>query len=184
MQGGRAAAPDPSAQQYRLALPETIDSGAFRLGQDISDRYENSVDGGDAYAQSLRTKAGVYGAKSGSGQLVYTGSFSDRHNPFYPKMGLLDGMEKNVSMTVSVSRRDMATQSSAGDNMACEVLTKTEGSQESTIGVCSWADHYTQGAIVDNSPDSFGIAPEDYDLDALAKRTARIRDEVRVPVDG
>jgi len=52
------------------------------------------------------------------------------------------------------------------------------------MAVCSWADHFTQGAVADNSPDSFGVTPEQYDLDALAKRTARIRDEVRVPVNG
>ncbi|MET7518146.1 hypothetical protein ABZS88_32705 [Streptomyces sp. NPDC005480] len=125
----------------------------------------------------------MYSAESGSGQLIYTGSFSDRQNPFYPKMGLLDGMEKGDSMSVAVPRRDMPGESTEGDQLACEVLTKAEGGQELTTAACSWADHYTQGAIVDNSPDSFGVAPEKYDLDALAKRTARIRDEVRVTVN-
>ncbi|MEU6663539.1 hypothetical protein [Streptomyces sp. NPDC046821] len=184
MQQRGGSAPDVSAQQYRLTLPETVDGGSFRLGQDASDRFDNSALGSDLYARSLRTKAGSYDAKSGSGRLIYTGTYSDRQNPFYPKMGLLDGMEKAESTTVAVPRRDMAEQSSDGDQMACEVLTKAEGGQELTMAVCSWADHYTQGAVIDNSPDSWTVAPDKYDLDALAKRTARIRDEVRVPVTG
>ncbi|MFG3368230.1 hypothetical protein ACGF0K_25065 [Streptomyces sp. NPDC048156] len=185
LQGGHdAAAPDLSAQQYRLTLPETIDGGALRLGQDVSDRFDNSANGSDSYARSLRTKAGAYDAKSSSEQLIYTGSYSDRQYPFYPKMGLLDGMEKGDSVSVAVPRRDMPGRSTEGDQFACEVLTKAEGGQELTMAVCSWADHYTQGTIIDNSPDSFGVTPEAYDLDALAKRTARIRDEVRVPVEG
>ncbi|RVU19601.1 hypothetical protein EOT10_29420 [Streptomyces antnestii] len=183
LQGGHGAAPDPSAQQYRLTLPETIDGGAFRLGQDVSDRFDNSANADDAYARSLQSEAGFYDAKSGSGQLLYSGSYSDRQDPFYPKMGLLDGIEENDSMTVAIPRRDMDEQSSDGDQMACEVLTKADGGQKLTMAVCSWTDRYTQGAIVDNSPDSFGVTPEKYDLDTLAKRTARIRDEVRVPVE-
>ncbi|MFB7421129.1 hypothetical protein ACFC18_31445 [Streptomyces sp. NPDC056121] len=160
VQGGRATTPDPSAQRYRLPLPETIDSGALRLGQGVSGRYENSANGGDAYAQSLQAKTGVYGADSGPGQLFYTGSFSEQQNPLYPKLGLLDGMGKNDSTTVAISRRDMTDQSSYGDNMACKVLTKAQGDQELTMAVCSWSDRYTQGTVIDDSPDSFGAAPE------------------------
>ncbi|PJN06568.1 hypothetical protein CG723_38365 [Streptomyces sp. CB01635] len=79
----------------------------------------------------------MYGTASGSGQLMYTGSYSDRQNPFFPKMGLLDGMEKNDSMTVAVPRRDVSEQSSDDDKLACEVLTKAEGGQELTTAVCS-----------------------------------------------
>ncbi|MFD3560826.1 hypothetical protein ACFWVU_14270 [Streptomyces sp. NPDC058686] len=183
-QAGNRAAGDPSAPQYRLTLPKTLDGGAFRLREDLSDSFDNSANGADSYARSLQSKAGMYGTGSGTGQLMYTGSYSDRQNPFFPKMGLLDGMEKNDSMTVAVPRRDMAGRSSGDNKLACEVLTKAEGGQELTMAVCSWADRYTQGAVADNSPDSWNITPAQYDLDALAKRTARIRDEVRVPVSG
>lgn len=36
------------------------------------------------------------------------------------------------------------------------------------MAVRSRSDHYTQGAITDDSPDSFRAAPEDYHLNATA----------------
>jgi len=186
-EGKQAAALARRAQRLaetvggEVTLPKTLEDGKFRLVKDMSGQA-----GADAGLRPGEEGVmGAYGSKDRTEALLFSGINSDRAGSAESEPGgsLLNGMEKSPNVTVEVPRRQI-TPAGGGEELSCEVISKSQGSQELTIKVCAWTDDGSSAAIVDDSPGAWSESPSQVDLEAYAERVDLMRDEVREPSGG
>jgi hypothetical protein len=165
---------------YTLTLPATLLDGRYTRGRDLSDRLASTrPSNGGAFARQVEYKGAVYTSSTGDDQLLVTGLSSKMTIPSYPKHSILDGMEDNSDATVEVPRRAFRPDTGE-DPLECEVLAKDKDGLHLVVPVCSWIDGHTQAAVTETGARSAGRAAADVDLEAYAKKVARVRSEVRI----
>ncbi|AXK33438.1 hypothetical protein DVA86_13015 [Streptomyces armeniacus] len=172
---------------YKLSLPETLQGGRYKLSRDLTENTERDRPRGTDFADQLQAKAGLYtasgpaaeGAEGGGDEFIFQGLSSTEPDPTFPRYGMLDGMTDDPGVRVAVARRLFTLE---GGKLACEVhRNSAQGDGQRTFPMCSWIDPHTQGIVMDSSPATQGMDPAEVDLKAFARKTAKVRDEVRVP---
>lgn len=183
--GGDAPAPDGSKPKaspshgpvYTLTLPRSLVSGEYSLVQDHSDSLDRNRPKDNAYARQMKVTGGGYASSAERKTLIYQGASSGKPYPGYKNYNLLAGTHDSPGIEVAVQRRTFQPD---GEEVVCEVQRQSgEDGSSKTLPICSWADPYTQGLVMDSSPETLSTAPDEIDLDDLAHTTATIREEAR-----
>lgn len=186
--GPSASVPSPTSEEsmgpvYKLSLPDKLQGGRYTLTRDLTGETEQDRPRDTDFAKQLVAKAGVYSAAGGDGgEFIFQGLSSAKRDPSFPRFGMLDGMTDDSGVKIAVRRRIFATE---GGKLACEVHSKPgqDGQGRGTFPLCSWIDPHTQGIVLDSTAATQRKAPGEVDLEALAEKAAKVRDEVRVPAE-
>ncbi|MEU4213695.1 hypothetical protein AB0F13_27595 [Streptomyces sp. NPDC026206] len=170
----------PSAQRYRLTVPRTLLGGQYTLAEDMSQEMENDL-GGLTNGGNERNAKGVgghYTAASDPGPetVIFTGIYGEIGDPKRAMDGWFKGMNGNQGFQVTTPAKDV-TPPGVAEHVTCEryAFNRSEGS--GTMAVCGWSDHSTVATV--SVPDA--AAP--ITLEALAKKTVEMRDELRKPLE-
>ncbi|MEV5239581.1 hypothetical protein AB0K89_10780 [Streptomyces cinnamoneus] len=126
--------------------------------------------------RNLKGVGGYYTAASGAEtkHLIFAGTYGEITDPKREVNAMFDSYNKAAGIQVTTPPKDV-TPSGATEPVLCERLTRPEGL--GTVAVCAWSDHSTVAAVSCNE------MGEPSSLEAFAKKTAEVRDEVRQHLD-
>ncbi|MEI5526406.1 hypothetical protein WB401_10965 [Streptomyces brasiliscabiei] len=172
--------------EYRLVLPDTVLDGEYKLAQDLSDttgkQVEKEADGAfdardvtAAVAQYAPQEDGAQGA------LIVSGMYGRFKNTDAARDNMLKGAAGVDTITVAVPPEDY-TPDGSDVTISCQVVTQDQAGSEVTYPMCAWADGNTGASVAELSTASVGQDPEKVDVEAFAKRTLQVRDEIRKPI--
>ncbi|NVK80055.1 hypothetical protein [Streptomyces morookaense] len=169
----------PAAQRYKLTVPHTLIDGQYTLDKDMTQTMEDGIsserDGANEH--NMHGAGGQYTDASGaSGTLQAAGLYGTIDDPKRAMRSMFRGMNENPGVEVTTPAEDL-TPPGVQEAVACEEFAYTRPGQTQAVSVpvCGWSDHST--VVTVSIPD----APSPVSLDALAKTTAKVRDEMRVP---
>ncbi|MCC9709627.1 hypothetical protein E4N62_32840 [Streptomyces sp. MNU76] len=172
--------------EYKLALPETVLDGEYKLAQDLSgtegrkveDEAEGAWDARDvtaAVAQYAPRKDGAQGA------LIVSGMYGRFKNTDAARDNMLKGAAGVSSIKVVVPPEDY-TPGDDGLTISCQVVTQNQAGSEITYPMCAWADGNTGASVAELSVESVGQDASEVDVEAFAERTLQVRSELRQPI--
>ncbi|MFE3882534.1 hypothetical protein ACFXPQ_06365 [Streptomyces lydicus] len=179
-QGSGGGSGDDQGPKYRITVPQTLAGGKYKLVKDVSQQADASVPHDGAYAHGLKTAGGQYA--NGTKSLVMMGIYGTIDDPATAVDHTLRGMESDGNTDVAVSDRKI-TPSGGGDPLTCGVDVRRESGQKITLSYCIWADSRTNASVATADGADLAQDPQSVDLQALADETAKIRTEVRKPMD-
>lgn len=182
--GPRQVTPGP----YRMTMPKAILGGTFtesdhaepdqNIASALSGQVENGVTAFATY-QPANRKSDTEGTV-----VAVIGVYGTVLSPVTAREEFLKFAESrsvtgDVQTTVIIGPRTF-TPGSSSEPVSCRIVRKTDSTGTSWQPGCSWADG-SAVARVSESVDPRD-SPADYDLEALAAKTATVRNEVRTPV--
>ncbi|MEU1309089.1 hypothetical protein ABZ419_09365 [Streptomyces cinnamoneus] len=170
---GRA---EPSPRRYRLTVPGTLLGGRYTLTKDVSRTIDDGIAGqrNSVNERNMKGVGGQYTADGGEQELVTGGLYGEIANPRRTLDSMFQGMNGNPGVTVTTPPKDI-TPPGAREPVTCERYSVTRPGGSGFVAVCGWGDHSTVATVSLPGPDDRA------DLEALAKQTAEVRDEMRVP---
>ncbi|GHC57290.1 hypothetical protein [Streptomyces cinnamoneus] len=170
---GRA---EPSPQRYRLTVPATLLGGRYTLAKDVSRTIDDGIAGqrNSWNERNMKGVGGQYTADGGEQELVTGGLYGEIADPRRTLDSMFQGMNANPGVTVTTPPKDI-TPPGAREPVTCERYSVTRSGGTGFVAVCGWGDHSTAATVSLPGPDDRA------DLEALAKQTAEVRDEMRVP---
>ncbi|OON81183.1 hypothetical protein [Streptomyces tsukubensis] len=170
--------------KYRLTLPKQLLDGKYSLKQDMSDAEgKQIVDEADGSRDARNAKAvvGQYMSSSG-GAVVVSGMYGQFKNTEAARRNMLKGAANAQGATVEVGVKDFKP---AGSDVtiSCQVMTSTGGAVKLTFPMCAWTDGNTGASVGEITTEATRQQPEDVDLEQAAQTAAKIRQEIRKPVE-
>ncbi|MEV4333324.1 hypothetical protein AB0K02_22710 [Streptomyces sp. NPDC049597] len=173
---------------HRLTVPQTLLDGEYELIKDGSSEantdMEKSGHGAGPDARNIKAVVGSYNGTSSTRQsgAVLTGMYGQFRNPEQPRDSLLDGMRKGDGMSEPKPAR-MLTPPGSDVEFRCTVMLSKDTDGTSTVPVCAWGDDNTAAYVAFLTPASDAQDPDSVDLEDIAQKTLKIREEVRQPID-
>ncbi|MDX3644586.1 hypothetical protein [Streptomyces sp. MB09-02B] len=172
--------------EYKLALPETVLDGEYKLAQDLSDSTGQQVEDeaeGAWDARDVRAAVAQYAPQKGGaeGALIVSGMYGRFKNTDAARDNMLKGAADVSSIKVVVPPRDYTP---GGDDLtiSCQVVTQDQAGSEITYPMCAWADGNTGASVAELSVESVGQDASEVDVEAFAERTLQVRSELRQPI--
>ncbi|WRY95760.1 hypothetical protein OG889_14055 [Streptomyces sp. NBC_00481] len=180
--GTRGTSGFPEAE-YRLALPETVLDGEYKLAQDLSDtagqQVEDEAEGAwDARDVTAAVAQYTPSADGAEGALIVSGMYGRFKNTDAARDNMLKGAAEAGTITVVVPPEDY-TPDGSGLTISCQVVTQEQAGSEITYPMCAWADGNTGASVAELSTASVGQDPSEVDVEAFAERTLQVRSEIR-----
>ncbi|MDX3673133.1 hypothetical protein PV733_33320 [Streptomyces europaeiscabiei] len=169
--------------EYRLALPDTVLDGEYKLAQDLSDtsgqQLEQEAEGAWD-ARDVKAAVGQYAsAEDGAqGALIVSGMYGRFKNTDAARDNMLKGAAEVDTITVVVPPEDF-TPGGSGLTISCQVVTQKQTGTEVTYPMCAWADGNTGASVAELGTASVGQDPSEVDVEAFAERTLKVRSEIR-----
>ncbi|MFF8789006.1 hypothetical protein [Streptomyces sp. NPDC015125] len=177
---GGGSGGDSGGPKYQVTVPQTLADGKYKLVKDVSQQADASVPHDGAYAHGLKTAGGQY--TDGTTSLVMMGIYGTIDDPAKAVDHTLEGMTSGGNTDVVVSDRKFSP-SGGGDPLTCGVDVRREAGQKITLPYCVWADSRTNVSVATADGTDPAKDPQSVDLQALADEAAKIRSEVRKPLD-
>ncbi|MER0481145.1 hypothetical protein ABR737_22885 [Streptomyces sp. Edi2] len=171
---------DDGGPKYRITVPQTLAGGKYKLVKDISQQADASVPHEGAYAHGLKTAGGQYSHDTTS--LVMMGIYGTIDDPATALDHTLQGMTSDGNTDVVVPDRKI-TPSGGEDPLTCGVDVRRQSGQKITLSYCVWADSRTNASVATADGADLAQDPRSVDLQALADEAAKIRTEVRKPMN-
>ncbi|ULR53351.1 hypothetical protein [Streptomyces deccanensis] len=172
--------------EYKLALPETVLDGEYKLAQDLSDsegrQVEEEADGAFDARDVTAAVAQYAPAKEGTeGALIVSGMYGRFKNTDAARDNMLKGAAGVSSIKVVVPPEDY-TPGDSELTISCQVVTQNQAGSEITYPMCAWADGNTGASVAELSVESVGQDASEVDVEAFAERTLQVRSELRQPI--
>ncbi|WP_341868963.1 hypothetical protein [Streptomyces diastatochromogenes] len=173
----------PTAE-HKLTLPHELVDGKYTLAQDLSDtegqKVEDEADGAWD-AKDVHALVGRYspGGDDSKGMLLVSSMYGRFKNEDDVRSNMLKGATDADGVTVVEPEKDV-TPSGSDVTISCEVLTQKQSTLTLTYPVCAWADGNTAAVI--GEVDLALKDSADVDLDAAARDTVKVRDEMIKPI--
>ncbi|MFE7839199.1 hypothetical protein ACFU53_25060 [Streptomyces sp. NPDC057474] len=169
--------------EYKLALPETVLDGEYKLAQDLSDttgqqvaeEAEGAWDARDVTAAVAQYTPLADGAE---GALIVSGMYGRFKNTDAARDNMLKGAAEVDTITVVVPPEDY-TPDDSDLTISCQVVTQEQAGSEVTYPMCAWADGNTGASVAELSVASVGQDASEVDVEAFAERTLQVRSEIR-----
>lgn len=181
-----SAQPFPAAE-YRLTVPQTLLDGEYELindsSADANADAKRSGYGAGPDARNVTAVVGSYNGTSTTGNsgAVLTGMYGEFRDPAQPRDSLLRGMRKADGMSQPKPAVSI-TPSGSDLELKCAVLLSKDTDGTSTVPVCAWGDENTAAYVAFLTPASTAQDPDAVDLEAVAERTLKVREESRQPI--
>ncbi|WP_317619751.1 hypothetical protein [Streptomyces akebiae] len=172
--------------EYKLALPETVLDGEYKLAQDLSDSTGRQVEDeaeGAWDARDVTAAVAQYAprADGAEGALIVSGMYGRFKNTDAARDNMLKGAAGVSSITVVVPPEDY-TPGDSDLTISCQVVTQDQAGSEITYPMCAWADGNTGASVAELSVESVGRDASEVDVEAFAERTLQVRSELRQPI--
>lgn len=170
------------AAEYRLTVPKTLLDDEYTLFEDTSATDGKDIE--DTYDPTIRDPKAVvtqYTSKSG-GTLVVSGMWGRIKSPEFSRDKILEGAAEADGMTMAVPAREF-TPEGYGITVSCQVVSSKEGLVTTTLPMCAWGDSNTASFVAVVTAESASQDPEKVDLDRAALETAKVREEMRKPIE-
>ncbi|MDT0566678.1 hypothetical protein RM704_04130 [Streptomyces sp. DSM 3412] len=172
--------------EYKLALPETVLDGEYKLAQDLSDTTGRQVEDeaeGAWDARDVTAAVAQYAprADGAEGALIVSGMYGRFKNTDAARDNMLKGAAGVSSITVVVPPEDY-TPGDSDLTISCQVVTQDQAGSEITYPMCAWADGNTGASVAELSVESVGRDASEVDVEAFAERTLEVRSELRQPI--
>ncbi|THA70365.1 hypothetical protein E6P78_10410 [Streptomyces sp. A0958] len=170
------------AAEYRLTVPKTLLDDEYTLlkdssatdGKDVEDTYDPTIRDAKAVVTQYTSKGG--------GTLVVSGMWGRIKSPEFSRDKILEGAAETDGLTVVVPAREF-TPEGYGITVSCQVARSKEGGVTSTLPMCAWGDGNTASFVAVITAETALQDPEKVDLDKAALDTARVRKEMRKPIE-
>ncbi|MFE1315467.1 hypothetical protein [Streptomyces sp. NPDC058755] len=181
---GAVLGTDFPAAENKLALPHELVDGKYVLADDLSDsegqKVEDEADGAWD-AKDVHALVGRYspGGDDSKGMLLVSSMYGRFKNEDDVRSNMLKGATEANGVTVVEPEKDV-TPSGSDVTISCEVLTQKQSLVTITYPVCAWADGNTAAVI--GEVDLQRKDSADVDLDAAARNTLKVRDEMIKPI--
>ncbi|MFG2896586.1 hypothetical protein ACGFZH_05915 [Streptomyces zaomyceticus] len=167
---------------HRLVVPKTLLAGEYDLVSDLSETQGKEIeDTPDLTVKDAKAAVGQYSGEDGA-VLVLSGMYGRIKNPEDARSSILRGAATDKGSTLVVRPRTF-TPAGYGVTVSCQVTRSKDVLGTTTLPMCAWGDDSTAAAVALVTAESSTGDPEDIDLAALAETTAKIRAEVRQPLD-
>ncbi|MFE7115781.1 hypothetical protein ACFU99_10210, partial [Streptomyces sp. NPDC057654] len=170
----------PASAEYRLTVPKSLAGGEYTLAKDLTGSLDDKLGGNNSgpNERNMRNAGGQYMSASGKTPttLVFSGMYGDIADPDVAVESMLKGVGEADGTKVTTPARTV-TPPGADEPVRCQVISLNRAGASGTMPVCAWSDHSTVATVLETSGAAEGGAP---DVEALAKRAAAVRDEVRV----
>ncbi|MCX3063830.1 hypothetical protein [Streptomyces beihaiensis] len=173
--------------EYRLELTKTLLDGKYELAKDLSrDKGSEIADhaDGDWDAKDVTGVVAQYtrGGNQSDGVLIVSGMYGRFKNTDKARNSMMKGGSEADNATLVVEPRDFHP---AGTDVTitCQVLTHGSGITKVTMPMCAWTDGNTGASVAEITPRIAAQNPQDVDLAAAAATAAKVRSELRKPVD-
>ncbi|MFE1961420.1 hypothetical protein [Streptomyces sp. NPDC059479] len=172
------------AAEYRLTVPKKLLDNEYKRLDDVTEQMNGEVkkeDLGDTLiSRNVKTSLGMYAAADNSGGLSLAGMYGQFKNPALEVTSTLDGIQEGGLR--ELSPRKHVTPPGSDTDLTCTVMLSEEGSATFVVPVCAWGDENTVAGVaiftlVDTEPD-----PDTIDLEAAARTTLKVREEIRRPI--
>lgn len=167
---------------HKLVVPKTLLDGSFTLTKDASETEGKEVE--DTYDPTVKdAKAAIaqYSGKENS-VLVVSGFHGRIKNPTLTRASILSGAAKDKGTTLVIQPKDFKP---AGHDVTvtCQVTTTKDATGTATLPMCAWGDDNTASFVAVVTTESATADPYDVDLSELADTTAKVRAEMRKPIN-
>ncbi|MFI9584551.1 hypothetical protein ACIHCQ_22550 [Streptomyces sp. NPDC052236] len=172
------------AAEYQLTRPQTLLGGKYKLSDDQSAERQGQLAGtSEANIRDPKASVAQYVSTSEAGVLVISGMHGRIKDADEARSRILKGAGESDGSTIAVPAKDF-TPAGSDVTITCQVLTteQTDGSGNSTLPMCAWADENTTTAVALTTVETSKQSPEEVDLKAVAEATAKIREETRKPI--
>ncbi|MET9374540.1 hypothetical protein ACFYV5_08735 [Streptomyces sp. NPDC003035] len=167
---------------HRLEVPKTLLAGEYTLVADLSETQGKEIeDTPDLTVKDAEAAVGQYSGKDDSA-LVVSGMHGRIQNPTQTRRSILKGAATEKGSTLVVSPKSF-TPAGYGVTVSCQVTTSKDALGTTTLPMCAWGDDNTAAAVALVTPESATADPKDIDLAELAETTAKIRAEIRKPIN-
>ncbi|CAM5696051.1 hypothetical protein SALBM135S_01939 [Streptomyces alboniger] len=183
--GGSGGFPEA---RYRMSVPSELLGGTYKLTQDLSDTSGKAIVEENRSRANVRDPRAVVGQYAGQGEraggaLVVSGMYGRFKNSATARDDMMRGAADAEGATVAVAARDI-TPAGSGITVRCQVLTTDQGTGgvRSNVPLCAWGDDNTGATVGVVTAEDVSKDPADIDLDAVARTTLRVRDEMREPI--
>lgn len=167
-----------SATRYRLTVPPSLLNGDYKLEHDISQTMDEGIAGqrSSSSQRNMKGVGGQYTNISGQGPqtLVASGLYGEITDPKRALESMFKGMNENPGVEVTTPAQDI-TPPAAAEPVTCEEYTFTRSGESGTASVCGWSDNSTVATVAASH------TGDPLTLEELAKKTAKIRDQMRLP---
>lgn len=170
------------AAEYRLTVPKTLLDDEYTLLKDSSATDGKEIE--ETYDPTIRDAKAVvtqYTSTSG-GTLIVSGMWGRIKSPEFSRDKILEGAAEADGMTVAVPAREF-TPERYGITVSCQVVRSKESGITSTLPMCAWGDGNTASFVAVVTAETALQDPEKVDLDRAALDTARVREEMRKPIE-
>ncbi|MES4888873.1 hypothetical protein [Streptomyces sp. NPDC096012] len=171
------------AAENKLTLPKSLLDGQYRLSQDMSASEGRKIESEADGAWDAKDTHGVVGTYTAGGDgtkgtLVVSGMYGRFKNSDAARRNMMKGAAGSGSATVAVPPKEF----DLDVTISCQVLTQDQLGTKVTLPMCAWADGNTGATIAEVTTAAVAQSPSDVDLEALARRTVKIRSEMVEPI--
>ncbi|MFD7295494.1 hypothetical protein ACFV9W_19590 [Streptomyces sp. NPDC059897] len=185
---GRSAGVGFPEAEYKLTLPKTVLDAKYELAEDMSASKGSQIEGeaeGAWDAKDIKAVVGQYtlGGDQTKGVLIVSGMYGRLKNTDEARDNMMKGAGESANATVAVQPEDF--QPAGSDvTITCEVLTQSSAGAggKLTMPMCAWADDNTGASVGEITTATATQDPQDVDLEAVAERAAKLREELRQPI--
>ncbi len=172
---------------HRLTVPPALLGGEYKLIKDGSDKAESELRAeGAVDGPKYKNVKAVLGSYNGTATdaprgVVLTGMYGQLKDPDDARDGLLRGLRKADGMREPKPPKTI-TPPGSDVEMTCSVMLSTDQDGTATVPVCAWGDDNTAAYVAFLNPPSAKQNPDSIDLDAIALKTLKVRNDVRRPI--
>ncbi|MEU9704208.1 hypothetical protein [Streptomyces sp. NPDC047981] len=167
---------------HKLVVPKTLLDGKFTLSNDASETEGKEVE--DTYDPTVKDPKAAIAQYTGaeSSVLVVSGFHGRIKNPSLTRASILSGAAKDKGTTLVIKPKDFKP---AGYDVTvtCQVTTTKDATGTATLPMCAWGDENTASFVAVVTTESATADPYDVDLAELAETTAKVRAEMRKPIN-
>ncbi|MHC5902513.1 hypothetical protein ACVNF4_01125 [Streptomyces sp. S6] len=171
--------------RYKLTLPTTLLDGEYRFGEDMSQTLGEQIESesGAWNARDVKAVVGRYDASAGrtKGGLVVSGMYGRFKDTAASRKSMMKGVGEAENTSIAVAPKDYNLPG-ADLTITCEIAVQERLGTKLTYPVCAWVDGNTGATVAEVSPESLAQKVEDVDLEAAARTTLKVREELRKPI--
>ncbi|WP_075779370.1 hypothetical protein [Streptomyces acidiscabies] len=171
--------------KYQLTLPKTLLDGKYAFAQDMSGTLGRQIEreSGAWNARDVKAKVGQYdvGGDQTKGSLVISGMYGRFKDTAASRASMMKGVGQADNASIAVPPKDFDLPG-ADTTITCEVVAQEQLGTKLMYPACAWVDGNTGATVAEVSAQTVTQKAEDVDLEAAAKTTLKVREEIRQPL--
>ncbi|WP_416968477.1 hypothetical protein [Streptomyces sp. 4F14] len=171
--------------KYQLTLPKTLLDGKYAFAQDMSGTLGRQIEreSGAWNARDVKAKVGQYdiGGDRTKGSLVISGMYGRFKDTASSRRSMMEGVGEADGASIVGKPQDFDLPG-ADTTITCEVIAQEQAGTKLMYPACAWVDGNTGATIAEISAETVHQKAEDVDLEAAARTTLKVREEIRQPL--